>query len=820
MLDHQVTGVHAYKRKRSGGMIVDYFAGGGGASHGIERATGYSPNYAINHDDVALMMHKANHQNTIHLHEDVWKVDPKKICRGREVDLAWFSPDCFPAGTMILTVDGYAPIEEISVGDIVFTHKGRWKKVTDTMTSNRTLVTVKGRGHPGLMVSPEHTFYCRERSDTWNNEDRHYEKSLGEPDWPTASMLGKGWYWASPISFPEMGIPIIPEVAGRSFDVDGRMMWLAGRYVADGWARLTKDRAELVITCGNHKVDDLRKNIDVWPRSGLRCGSNEIEWHSRYTETAAQFSTNSRGIVTWLRDQFGHGAAEKLIPGWLLGASRYLRESFLEGYVSGDGYVSSTTGNDLIETSTVSKALAFGIKALAGSLGFSPCVYYNDNPTDVIEGRKVNARPIWSVRWRISVDSKHVQTIRENNMEWSRVCSSEPLTDTCSQVFNISVEDDESYVAEGVVVHNCKHFSKAKGGKPVSNKVRGLAWVVIRFAASVRPKVIILENVEEFKTWGPLLVDGTPCPKRKGKTFAAWTAKLRRYGYDVEFRELRACDYGAPTIRKRLFVIARCDGMPIMWPDPTHGPGLTPYKTAADCIDWTIPCRSIFDRKKPLADNTLRRIANGVMRYTVNSPDPFIVPGDIDTSIIKSSPVSAFLAKNYTGVTGVPMTGSVGTITTWDHHSLVTSQLTKFYGTSADGVSVDNPMPTITSGGQHVAEVRAFLVKYFGTATAKPLNKPLDTMTTKARFGLVTVKGVDYKIVDIGMRMLTPRELFRAQGFHEGYVIDPDINGRPMSKTAQIKMCGNSVCPPIAEAIVAANCKIRKTGHHESNYRA
>ena len=176
---------------------------------------------------------------------------------------------------------------------------------------------------------------------------------------------------------------------------------------------------------------------------------------------------------------------------------------------------------------------------------------------------------------------------------------------------------------------DCKHFSKAKGGKPVSKKIRGLAWVVVKWAKLVKPRVICLENVEEFQTWGPLAEDGRPCPVRKGTTFQRWVAQLRNLGYVVEWRELRACDFGAPTIRKRLFLVARRDGEPIAWPAPTHGPkgsGLRPYRTAAECIDWSIPCPSIFERERPLAEATQRRIAHGVMRYVVSAARPFIVP--------------------------------------------------------------------------------------------------------------------------------------------------------------------------------------------------
>ena len=399
---------------------------------------------------------------------------------------------------------------------------------------------------------------------------------------------------------------------------------------------------------------------------------------------------------------------------------------------------------------------------------------------------------------------------------------------------------------------DCKHFSKAKGGKPVEKKIRGLAWVALRWVAIRQPRVIMLENVEEFVTWGPLVEcpDGRmrPCPKRKGREFNAFRNALQRHGYQVEHRELRACDYGAPTIRKRLFLIARRDGMPITWPTQTHGDPkseavksgrLKPWRTAAECIDWNLPTPSIFERARPLADATCRRIAKGIMRYVIEAAHPFIVPVShnahapfapvLTEHANASSPrcmpvdeplrticaqtkgghhalVAAFLAKHYTGVTGSDLRDPLGTATSVDHHSLVTSNLIKLRGGGNIGQATDEPIRTISAGGTHFAEVRAFLVKYYGTDQDPRLDEPLHTVTTKDRYGLVTVAGEDYEIADIGLRMLAPRELFRAQGFPADYIIgDNPAQGLTLTKTAQVRMCGNSVCPPLAQALVAAN---------------
>ena len=360
---------------------------------------------------------------------------------------------------------------------------------------------------------------------------------------------------------------------------------------------------------------------------------------------------------------------------------------------------------------------------------------------------------------------------------------------------------------------DCKHFSKAKGGKPVSKKIRSLAWVVVKWARLVRPRVICLENVEEFQTWGPLVND-MPDPLRKGETFRRWVAELRNLGYSVQYKELRACDYGAPTIRKRLFLVARCDGLPIVFPKPTHGNGLKPYRTAEEIIDWSIPCPSIFGRNKPLSDNTLRRIANGIFKFVINAKKSFIVKdcaniliqmgygdaegrrvldlgkplGTITSGGNKFALVSAFLAKHYSGVVGTRADNPLGTVTTIDHHSLVTVGLSE------------------TRTGKE-EEVRAFLINYYGTGMSADLNEPLNTCTGKVHSGLVVVRidGKEYAIADIGLRMLQPHELYAAQGFPEGYIFARSNDGTPLSKAAQVRMCGNSVCPPVAAALVCAN---------------
>ncbi|MDO3418938.1 DNA cytosine methyltransferase [Citrobacter freundii] len=568
---------------------------------------------------------------------------------------------------------------------------------------------------------------------------------------------------------------------------------------------------------------------------------------------------------------------------------------------------------------------------------------------------------------------------------------------------------------------DCRHFSKAKGAKPVEKAIRGLAWVVLRWGLDVEPRVMKLENVEEFKTWGPLLAgEMRPDPFRAGETFEAFIGMLttgipanhpalaecceflnisldsddaarlvKGLGYVVEYCELRACDYGAPTIRKRFFMVMRRDGKPIVWPEPTHGDPnssavqagrLAPWRTAAECIDWSIPAPSIFGRKKPLAENTLKRIARGIQRFVIDSASPFIVKcnhtstktsydcfrgqalgeplqtitkthgyalavphltkfrtgatgqpvtepvptvtagtskrpggnghalGIVEAAIApfvgrqfgasvghrvdepsgtitaggggksqlvtptliqmgygerpgqeprvlrldnplgtvtaggnKFATVSAFLAKHYggnysgpgigldepvhsvttvdhhavvaahlmvnnTGHPGGTLDNPAHTVTTGNHHAAITSHLVKLRGTCRDGQPTSDPMPTVTAGGLHVGEVKTTLaVDEYDEHRAQQTLEFLRKYCGEDCDGLVTVDGITYRIVDIGMRMLQPHELYRAQGFPEWYIIDQDYRGKKYAKDKQVARCGNAVPPPFAEALVRAN---------------
>ena len=410
---------------------------------------------------------------------------------------------------------------------------------------------------------------------------------------------------------------------------------------------------------------------------------------------------------------------------------------------------------------------------------------------------------------------------------------------------------------------DCKHFSKAKGGKPKDKAIRGLAWVALRWAGLVRPRVIILENVEEFKTWGPLNRSHRPIKNKQGVTFKKFVKQFKELGYDVEFNELVAADYGAPTKRKRFFMIARCDGKPIKWPKHTHGPlnseevkaGLVkPYVGAYTKLDFSIPCPSIFDTSaeikekygiravRPLADKTMQRIARGIKKFVIDNQEPFIVPigyGERQGQaprihdIREPLPTIVSSGKHYLcapaliqyhsetskdDVRGQMIKEPLMTVDGSNRYGLVTSFLSKFYK-SGTGQDIRGPLHTITTSAGHFGEVRAFLIKYYGEGTGQDIKAPLDTITSKDRFGLVTIEGVEYQIVDIGLRMLEPKELYGCQGFPDDYIIDHDFEGKTYSRTEQVKRCGNAVPPPFAQAIVKANLPELCVGKRMPNMR-
>lgn len=364
---------------------------------------------------------------------------------------------------------------------------------------------------------------------------------------------------------------------------------------------------------------------------------------------------------------------------------------------------------------------------------------------------------------------------------------------------------------------DCTSHSKAKGGQPRKQGLRILPWAVYKHARKILPDVIIMENVEEIQQWGPLDENGRPIPERKGEEYQKFIASMKSLGYDFDSRELVAADYGAPTTRKRWYAIFRRDGKPIAWPEPTHSKDGSYEKKWLECgdyIDWSDLGKSIFDRPKPLAEATMKRIANGYIKYVVNNPHPYIV---------RNEEAVAFLIQ-YHGEQkegdsrGQLLTEPIKTIDTSNRYGLVTAFVTKFYK-SGTGQGCDEPLHTITTSPGHFGLISAFLIKYYGTGCGQELNSPLGTITTKDRFGLVNavteINGEQYILKDIFLRMLKPEELKLMQGFPLDYIIDRDYNWQKYPVCEQVKRIGNSVVPVMAEALVKANCPYLKIGERK-----
>lgn len=356
---------------------------------------------------------------------------------------------------------------------------------------------------------------------------------------------------------------------------------------------------------------------------------------------------------------------------------------------------------------------------------------------------------------------------------------------------------------------DCTSHSKAKGGQPRKAGLRILPWAVFKHAKDIKPDVIIMENVEEIQDWGPLDDKGHPIPSRKGEDYRKFINAMISLGYTFDCRELIAADYGAPTTRKRWYAVFRCDGKSISWPEATHGKnpeitGLKPWVPCGDYIDWSDLGRSIFGRKKELAEATKRRIANGIRKYIIDNPNPYIV---------KDREAIAFMIQYHAEQKHGDSRGNVldepiRTIDTSNRYGLVTAFVTKFYK-SGTGQECKDPLHTITTSPGHFGIVSAFLVKYYGTGCGQDLNEPLATITTKDRFGLVNVlidiDGEKYIIRDIFLRMLKPEELKMCQGFPKDYIIDRDYNYRPYPVSEQVARIGNSVVPVMAKALATAN---------------
>lgn len=966
---------------RRGEIVVDSFAGGGGASLGIEWALGKSPDIAINHDEEALAMHVANHPNTRHLLEDVWKADLEKLLGKRKVGALWASPDCkhfsaargskpveksirslawvvckwaekfrprvvflenvrefcFPGETAVLTKQGMRALSTIVPGDFVMTHNSRWRRVTKVALTRKKVVSLKGYGNTLIRCSENHEFYCRrlDAEVTQSGSYGRHRTQMLEPEWlsaerireaiPTAEqskydLVRRGVAWATPKKFPRYPMRLPSESVPYDVAVP-EFFYVLGRWLGDGWIRKKRGvRKNLRICCAKHESEFLQANLEA---SGMG-------WQKRESRDSVDVfeCTTSAGFVRWLTRHFGEHAHHKTLPAWLFSSDVLLRQALADGYADSDGWAAAD-GDNSASAVSVSRNLAVGMKLLLQSLGQRASFSEQAAPrVMMIEGSLVSCARSYMVTWKTDCEwTKGWETERHI---WGRVREVSQPSSQEEFLYDITVEEDKSFIADGQVVHNCDW-----GPTIPVYRCNGCDWKGTEGQASLLRSRLACPRCNSVRL--KQTSDEMPDPSKKGITFKRWVGRLRNLGYDVQWRVLDASHYGAPTRRKRLFLIARNDGEFIYWPTQTHADPkeiakhpemrhLKPWRTAAECIDWNLPCPSIFTRKRPLVEKTMRRIALGIKRYVLDADEPFmvnmshggkveplgkplstvatekrgcralVVPivsqyhhskaddsrcQEVDNPLntLDTQPryalVSAFVAKHFGGMVGVPATEPLPTTTQkgcqnqivavtmvqtgygerdgqsprcldieeplgtvvagGTKHAAVAATLVRHFGNSA-GHPVDTPAPTSTGANKsslvaanlihlnhgdkqwsgvdeplrtvtsnnHAALVYSFMIRYFGTAIGQHCTEPLYTVTGKDRFGLVIVQvgGEPYVIVDIGMRMLTPRELARAQGFPDDYVLTG-------TKTSQVAKIGNSVPPQVVDAIVRANLSRR-----------
>lgn len=834
-------------------LAADLFCGAGGASTGFVRACrALGLDYdllAVNHWPTAVETHSANHPNVRHLCESIERVDPREVVPGGRLHLLLAGPECFPAGTLILTTSGLTPIEDVRVGEEVLTHLNRWRRVASTMKSRRDTVFVRGVGHYGIETTAAHPFYVRHRTQHWPAHQRSGEWRWADPVWASATDLRPGTtFWATPTDVPALSVfaPAYTE----------QFWWMVGRWVGDGSVDDRPGKGGAVaIACGNHEADALAPRLAAaWPNG---------EWKRRQTRTATLFETRSWTLVSWLVESFGKLAHGKTIPAWAFGMNVQWRAALLAGYCSADGHREALKQ----DTCTVSKRLAVGIRLLVESLGHRAAIYRAPQHATEIEGRTVNVRDLYRVKWTV-VPGRTGDNFADGSHAWSRVREVRPGRADV-EVFNLSVEEDESYVADGVVVHNCTHFSTARGGRPVNPQSRASAWHILKWAQELYIDTILIENVPEFRSWGPIGANHQPLKSKKGQTYRAFLEALRSLGYVVEDRILNAADYGDPTTRQRLFILARRGRRSLGWPMPTHSKsgGATlfgPTKRwapARSVIDWGLKGQSIFRRKKSLRPATLARILAGLQRFGGPELRPFLMHithggrlHDVDRPLPTVTTakrgeialVEPYVLQQQSGGVARSVGQPLPTIAAKGAVALVQPFLVAYH-TERDGEtprthSVDEPIPTLTAGGNrfgvvepfifanrtnnapksldqpvpalctgdHIALVEPFLTKYNRTAEgAYSVDDPLDTVTARDRFGLVQPV-IDGLALDIHFRMLQPHELAAAMSFPKTYTFAG-------TREDTVRQIGNSwpgelataLCRSVLEAY--AECRVIRT---------
>jgi len=804
----------------SGYDSFDMFCGAGGFSEGVSRR-GVNVKAAANHERICVESHNSNFPLADHYLTDVSVADMRKFPRTR---LLFASPECFPAGTPILCKRGLVPIEDVRVGDEALTHHNRWRPVTATMSTVADTVVVKGRGHTGLETTPGHPVWVRACSYPWRNDVRRNERELSEPVWMTAGALNNTYFWATPNACGDSALPV-PAVDGRGAVFTTAFWWMVGRWLGDGSLRVRhgrerspanpkrahrpwpaaceqcgkpaarhkryphlatfhcgtacKSRAEATsnesrgssvqICCAHEEAEDLSRRLAFAHPRGVRADGSELRWSRRTMRTTDLFDCPHNGLVEWLAENFGQHAHGKGLPTWALTLPVEWRTALLDGYLSADGHIDERA----IHVSTVSRRLAIGVRLLAESLGHRTGMHVGTRTSGEIEGRQVAMRPLYSVYWQHAPQKKTAEATDTHT--WGRVTG---ITQgrTSIRVFNLSVAADESYVADGIVVHNCTDWSLAKGARrrnmgqldlwgddgldPTAERTRVTMWDPLRYCDIHDPDGGIIENVTEVPVYWRL--------------WDTWLKGWADLGYETQVLYLNSAfahppvrpdgtySLAAPQSRDRVYVVFKKKGLgkplniqikPWAWcpacglnvqaiqswkPHNKYGrkgrygatkqyvyrcPAcavvVTPYYwCAANAIDWTKRGERIGDRKKALAPKTVERIRYGLQKYGGHNP---------------------FLAGAYHCIPPWVRTTDrpFGTITSQDHHQLVQPEpfvmkVTHAGGTDNRAVRVSDRLPTQTSHAEIGLLTPPLMVSNYNGISRHPVRDVSREMPTMA----------------------------------------------------------------------------------------
>ena len=818
-------------RKKSFITVTDQFCGAGGSSIGATKA-GAELRLALNHWQLAIDTHNTNFPKADHDCTDISACDPRRY---PSTDILITSPECFPAGTLILTSSGMVPIEEVGIGDWVWTHLNRWRPVVRLQSRIADTVIVRGQGHSvGIEVTPNHRFWMREQKRKWNNEKRDYDRHVySAPGWAPIEGAGvETWRWATPTDIRGLSIPSLP--SDLVYADTRTAWWVIGRWLGDGSLTFGKN-SEVIISCGFHEVDELTAPLE-------RTGS---VWRRQVKRTAVNFSLWSASLRDWLFLHFGHGAAHKRLPAWVYSLRADQRQALLDGYISADGHVSERR----TRADSVSRRLALGLRLLAESLGYRTGLYRYEQHATRIEGRDLNVLPIWALAWENNASSR--AAFEEDGHSWGLVKSVVPGRQGV-EVFNLEVEEDHSYVAEGVVVANCTNHTLAKGvarrrqsqlnmfggvTDPAEERSRATMWDVPRFAEYHQYRMIVVENVIEARWW---------------VMWDAWLHAMDLLGYAHQCVHLNSMHaHPTPQSRDRMYVVfwrkdgrkpdltvtarawcPRCehDVQSVQAWKPGRSSGryrkqydyrcpdcrtvVEPYYyAAANAIDWSIPAQRIGDRTRPLREKTIQRIQAGLDRFGAQ-PHVFgfyTRPAGVGAAIssiqdalptLPSRPTHALITPPQPYIVDLhhdtpiySVDRPLPTQTARQTQALVMPFLTSYYG-SGQNSSCDGPMPTVTTKDRHALVVPPFIVNMQAHSGATAMHEPIRTILTGPHKYLVQPgEAAPPAVDDCGFRMLAPAECGRGMGFPASYRV---LGG----SREQIKQYGNAVTPPAMELLM------------------